>query len=244
MQRLPIIGITLDYETAATYSRYPWYALRENYAGSIAECGGVPFALPHHAEHLETYLGTIDGLVVTGGNFDVSPELYGEAVVSETVTVKDRRTRFEYGMVRGALARNMPIFGICGGQQLLNVVLGGTLIQHIPDMVKSEIRHEQPNPRHEAGHSVKLVEGTQLAGMIGELEIQVNSAHHQAVSRVADGVRVNAVAPDGVIEGIEYPAHPFCIGVQWHPEFFVSVADRTMIQAFVHACTVYRSGLI
>ena len=241
MQRLPTIGITLDHETTPTYSRYPWYALRENYAGSFAECGGVPVALPHHAEHLEAYLSMIDGLVITGGNFDVSPSLYGENIASDTVILKDTRTRFEYGLVKGALARNMPVFGICGGQQLLNVVLGGTLIQHIPDVVESDILHEQPNPRHEAGHSVAIKEGTQLAAILGTRKIMVNSAHHQAVGRVADGVRVNAVAPDGVIEGIEYPAHPFCIGLQWHPEFFVTPADKAVMDAFIGACAAYQS---
>jgi putative glutamine amidotransferase len=181
----------------------------------------------------------IDGLVVTGGNFDVSPALYGEVVVSKTVTLKDARTAFEYGMVQGALARNMPILGICGGQQLLNVVLGGTLIQHIPDVVQSDIQHEQPNPRHEMGHGVQIVSDTQLADIVGRTEIEVNSAHHQAVEKVAAGVRVNAVASDGVIEGIEYPAHPFCIGVQWHPEFFVTSADNNIIGAFVAACEAY-----
>ncbi len=232
----PRIGITMDHEVEQTYSKYPWYALRENYAGSIAEHGGVPIPLPHQVELVETYLAMIDGLVVTGGAFDVSPELYGQAVTSDTVSVKDQRTAFEYGMVRGALARGMPIFGICGGQQLLNVVLGGTLIQHIPDSIESDIEHEQPNPRHEVGHAVELVAGTQLAGIIAETTIMVNSAHHQAVDQVGAGVLVNAVAPDGVIEGIEYPAHPFCIGAQWHPEFLITEADQALYAAFMGAC--------
>jgi putative glutamine amidotransferase len=146
-------------------------------------------------------------------------------------------------MVEGALARTMPIFGICGGQQLLNVVLGGTLIQHIPDVISSDIAHEQPNPRHEAGHTVVVVEGTQLAALMGGgREIAVNSAHHQAVETPAKGVVVNALAPDGVIEGIEVPTHPFCIGVQWHPEFFVTESDRALLEAFVQACGEYGAG--
>jgi putative glutamine amidotransferase len=243
MKHAPTVGITMDYETVATYSKYPWYALRENYAGCIAACGGVPLPLPHHPEYAEVYLGMIDGLMITGGGFDVSPALYGAETLSDTVSVKDTRTAFEYRMVQGALARQMPIFGICGGQQLLNVVLGGTLIQHIPDVVESDIAHEQPNPRHEAGHKVQVVEGTQLAALVGGAgEIAVNSAHHQAVERPANGVVVNARAPDGVIEGIEYPAHPFCIGVQWHPEFFVTQADRALCEAFVGACGEYGAG--
>ncbi len=232
----PRIGITLDYETAATYSRYPWYALRENYVSSVQEVGGIPLPLPHQLSHVDAYLEMIDGLVVTGGNFDVSPELYGQVTSSDTVTLKDTRTSFEWAVTRGALERGMPVLGICGGQQLLNVVLGGTLIQHIPDTVQSDIQHEQPNPRHEAGHAVKVMPNTRLHHIVDKSAIMVNSAHHQAVDAVGHGVVVNAVAPDGVIEGIEYPAHPFCVGVQWHPEFFITNADRRLYRAFIAAC--------
>jgi putative glutamine amidotransferase len=152
-------------------------------------------------------------------------------------TIKDIRTQFEYGMVRGALAKNIPILGICGGQQLLNVVLGGTLIQHIPDhFTTSTIAHEQPNPRHEIGHSVNIIEHTLLSHIIQHPTIHVNSAHHQAVGKIAEGAVINAIAPDGVVEGIEYPAHPFCLGVQWHPEFFVTPADSAIYAAFIAAC--------
>lgn len=235
MPSTPRIGITMDHETVATYSRYPWYALRENYAGRVAEFGGVPIPLPHEVALVETYLELIDGLVITGGAFDVPPEMYGQSVASDTVSLKDRRSAFEYAMTRGALDRGMAVFGICGGQQLLNVVLGGTLIQHIPDVVASDIAHEQPNPRHEAGHEVRVVEGTALARITGGGVIAVNSAHHQAVDAIGQGVIVNAIAPDGVIEGIEYPAHPFCIGVQWHPEFIISEADAALYRAFITA---------
>jgi putative glutamine amidotransferase len=234
---LPRIGITLDHETTPHYSKYPWYALRENYCGSIAEAGGLPLPLPYHSILAGEYLSLIDGLVVTGGNFDVSPEYYGQKTLSDTVSVKNARTAFEYAMVEGALARKIPILGICGGQQLLNVVLGGTLVQHIPDSFPdSPLQHEQPNPRHEVGHSVSITSHTQLHRIITAQHIMVNSAHHQAVDKVADGVVVNATASDGVIEGIEYPAHPFCIGVQWHPEFFITDADRALYHAFIGAC--------
>lgn len=232
----PRIGITMDHETVQTYSKFPWYALRENYAGSVAESGGMPIPLPHQPALIDAYLELIDGLIITGGAFDVPPAMYGASLESDTVTLKDARTAFEFGMTQGALDRGMPILGICGGQQLLNVVLGGTLIQHIPDVVTSDIEHEQPNPRDEAGHSVEIVAGTQLATIIGSESAMVNSAHHQAVDAIGEGVVVNAVAPDGVIEGIEYPAHPFCIGVQWHPEFFITGADNRIYEAFIAAC--------
>ncbi len=238
-QALPTIGITLDYEEAGGYSKYPWYALRDNYCGSVARAGGIPIALPHEAALAEHYLNLISGLVITGGNFDVPPEMYGDHSVHATVTTKPRRSQFEWAVTQGALKRSMPILGICGGEQLLNVILGGTLIQHIPDSIPNALAHEQPNPRHEPGHEVAIVANTLLAKIIGKPTISVNSAHHQAIGIAAPGAVVNARAADGVIEGIEYPAHPFCLGVQWHPEFAITPADDKILQTFVAAALAY-----
>lgn len=237
--KLPLIGFTLDYEEAGGYSKYPWYALRDNYCGSIARHGGAPLALPHEVEAVESYLDALSGLIVTGGNFDVPPEMYGDSSQHAKTSTKPRRSQFEWAITKGALARNMPVLGICGGQQLLNVILGGTLIQHIPDTITNALAHEQPNPRHEVGHEIAIVANTQLYKIIGAPTAQVNSAHHQAVAKVAEGVVINARAPDGVIEGIEYPAHPFCIGVQWHPEFQITKADDAVLEAFMTAARSY-----
>ncbi|MDE3016138.1 MAG: gamma-glutamyl-gamma-aminobutyrate hydrolase family protein, partial [Pseudomonadota bacterium] len=144
MKTCPIIGITLDYEegTPSGYSKMPWYALRENYCGAVSRFGALPLPLPHEVGQVDDYLSIINGLIVTGGAFDVSPELYGESSRHEKVSTKDRRTRFEFAVTRGAIARKLPVLGICGGQQLLNVALGGTLIQHIPDTVQNALEHE------------------------------------------------------------------------------------------------------
>ena len=132
---LPLIGITLDSEPAGGWSKMPWYAVRQNYCAAVAEAGGLPLALPHEPELAPAYLDRIDGLLVTGGAFDVDPALFGAPTKHATVKTKDRRTAFEIAMVKGALDRDLPILGICGGEQLLAVALGGTLIQHIPDEV-------------------------------------------------------------------------------------------------------------
>lgn len=232
----PIIGFTLDYEENGGYSKMPWYAIRENYLSSISMFGAIPIALPHETSLVSHYLDLVDGLVITGGAFDVPPGLYGESTVHESVTTKNRRTDFESAMAKGALAQNKPILGICGGEQLLNVILGGKLIQHIPDTIPNALPHEQPNPRTEAGHTVSIIPGTLLHRITGKDEIPVNSAHHQAVASIGDGVVINSLAPDGVIEGIEYPAHPFCLGVEWHPEYHISPADSKIFAAFVEAC--------
>jgi putative glutamine amidotransferase len=235
MTKRPVIGITLDSEEPGGYSKFPWYALRKNYCGSIAAAGGLPLALPHEPELAESYLDAIDGLVVTGGAFDVDPALFGAATRHDTVKLKARRTEFELAIVQGALKRDMPILGICGGQQLLNVALGGTLVQHIPDEIEAPLAHEQPNPRNEPGHEVEVVDGTLLHRLVGGPRFPVNSAHHQAVKEVAPGCVADAFAPDGVVEGIEAVGKRFVIGVQWHPEFEISPADTALLKAFIEA---------
>jgi putative glutamine amidotransferase len=231
----PVIGLTLDSEPPGGYSKFPWYAIRENYAHAVAEAGGLPILLPHEPDLVQHYLDRIDALIVTGGAFDIDPALFGAGTRHATVTTKDRRTGFEMALTRAALAADRPVLGICGGEQLLNVVLGGTLIQHIPDSVPASLAHEQPNPRDQPGHSVRILPGTRLRDIAGTAEMQVNSAHHQAVEHVASGTIVNAVAPDGVIEGIEAPGYRFCVGVQWHPEFAIDPADRLIFRALIAA---------
>jgi putative glutamine amidotransferase len=234
MSKRPIIGVTLDSEQPGGYSKYPWYALRQNYADAIVAAGGL--ALPHDAALAADYLDRIDALVVTGGAFDVDPALYGDGERHATVTLKQGRTAAEMALTQGALARDLPVLGICGGEQLLAVALGGTLMQHIPDSVADALEHEQPNPRHEPGHPVAVVAGTLLHRIVGATEMQVNSAHHQAVRAPGPHAVVNATAPDSVIEGLEDTRYRFCLGVQWHPEFFIDPGDRRIFDAFIAAC--------
>ncbi len=237
----PVIGLTLDYETPdqavpAGYSRLPWYAIRENYCAAVTEAGALPLPLPHEPDQAEAYVALLDGLIVTGGAFDIDPAIFGADARHPTVTTKDRRTAFEIAATEAALARDLPVLGICGGAQLLNVVLGGTLVQHIPDEIPDALAHEQPNPRDEPGHDVTLVPGSALQRICGTETLPVNSAHHQAPKDMGPGVVVNAVAPDGVIEGLEAPAYRFCLGVQWHPEYAISAGDRAIFAALVAAC--------
>ena len=231
----PLVGITLDSEPAGGWSKFPWYAIRENYTTAVIEAGGLPVMLPHEPDKAAAYLERIDALLITGGAFDVDPALFGAQDRHESVTTKDRRTAFEAAITRGALERDMPLLGICGGQQLLNVVLGGSLIQHIPDEIEAALAHEQPNPRDQAGHDVAISDASLLREICCIETLGVNSAHHQAVKTPGTGVTVNAVAPDGVIEGIEAPDYRFCLGVQWHPEFAISAADQAIFRAFVAA---------
>jgi len=230
----PVIGLTLDAEPPGGYSALPWYALRENYCAAVVRAGGLPLLLPHEVEQADAYLRVIDGLVVTGGGFDIDPAIFGAETRHPTIKTKDRRTQFELAVTRRALSADKPVLGICGGQQLLNVALGGTLIQHIPDEVPGALAHKQANGKA-PGHLVRFTEGTRLRVIAGCAEAPVNSTHHQAVKALAPGLLVDATAPDGIVEGIEDPRRRFCIGVQWHPEYAISEADLRLFAAFIEA---------
>jgi putative glutamine amidotransferase len=232
----PIIGITLDSEEAGGWSPMPWYALRQNYCSVIARHGGLPFTLPHEPDCVKEYIETIDGLLITGGHFDISPTLYGVKEKHAKTSPKEKRTAFEFAITKAAMAKKKPILGICGGEQLINVILGGTLVQHIPDSVPDALEHEQKNPRTQASHSIAIKEGTLLHRITGTKKMSVNSSHHQAVATPGKDVIINCTAPDGVVEGIESTRHPFCLGVEWHPEYEVDKGDTKIIQAFIRAC--------
>lgn len=234
----PVIGITLDSGVGGSYSRYPWYAIRYNYVEAVIAGGGIPLLLPYAYDLLDEYVARIDGLLIPGGFFDICPSYYGETVAHDTVKVQPERTRFEFAVTKLVKEQEKPILGICGGMQLMNVIFGGTLIQHIPDVIQNCLAHEQPNPRHEPGHDVEIVPETLLHRLSNsQIKVAVNSAHHQAVRDVAPGFVVNATASDGVIEGIELNGRSdqFAMGLQWHPEFHISDLDRSIFNHFIKA---------
>ena len=234
MTNRPLIGLTLDCEPPGGWSKYPWYAIRQNYFEAVAAAGGLPVALPHAPEQAGAYLARLNGLIVTGGAFDIDPALYGAAERHATVALKADRTTAELALLQGAMARHLPVLGICGGQQLLAVALGGSLIQHIPDALPTALAHEQKTPHNLPGHGVQILENTLLRRITGRSAMQVNSSHHQAVQTPGRAI-INALAPDGVIEGIEDPEQKFCLGVQWHPEYRVDGGDTAIFMAFVAA---------
>lgn len=236
MTDAPLIGITLDYSESDTYSAFPWYALRADYSESIRVSGGVPIMLPYDIDAIDKYLDTIDGLVLPGGDFDIHPKYYGEKITNSNVSTRDNRTEFEIAICKKALEKKMPILGICAGHQLINVVHGGNIIQHIPDEVESNIAHEQPRPKNVPTHEIVVEEGTKLYSITGKTKYMVNTTHHQAVREPGDDIIVSAKAPDGVIEAIEHAELPFCIGVEWHPEYLACEEDELLMKAFIKAC--------
>ncbi len=220
MTARPRIGLTLDVDEPGRA-----YRLNRTYVEAVLAGGGLPILLPHAPAAAAAYLALLDGLVVTGGAFDVPPELYGEAVRPVCGKLQPERTRFEKDLLEAALAARLPVLGVCGGMQLLNVVRGGTLYQDLP--ADAGVRgHEQPPPKDVPSHDVAVVPGTQLEVLVGPVPLQVNSTHHQAVREPGAGVLVSARAPDGVIEALELPDLPFAVGVQWHPEALLREEPR------------------
>lgn len=230
-----IIGITLDFEERNTYSKFPWYAARKNYSDSISKAGGLPIFIPHNIELISNYLDLIDGLVITGGDFDIDPNLYGENEKHKSVNLKKKRTIFEFKITSLAIKKNMPILGICGGEQLLNVVFGGSLYQHIPDEIKSNINHEQTNPRNQASHHISINKKSKLFSIVKTNKMFVNSAHHQSVKKLGKNLLVSAKSSDGIVEAIEHNSLDFCLGVQWHPEFLIDKKDIEIFKSLIKA---------
>ena len=231
----PLIGITLDEENIETYSKYPLYAVRKNYSESIEIAGGTCIFLSNNLKAINHYLKIIDGLLVTGGDFDIDPKLYGESKKSKKVKTKSNRTDFEFKITSKALKQEIPVLGICGGQQLINVVLGGTLIQHIPDAIQTKINHEQKNPRNQGSHNVYIKKDTNLFKIVRNSKMFVNSAHHQAVDKLGNNLIASAFSDDGIIEAIESRKLNYCIGVQWHPEFLIDERDIKIFRSLVNS---------
>ena len=228
----PIIGITLDSENLNQNSKFPQYIIRKNHLHSIEKYGGIPFPFSHSLINLKEIFSIIDGIIITGGNFDIDPNLYGEKN-NHSRLIKNIRTNFEIKICEMSLKKNIPILGICGGEQLINVCCGGTLIQDIKKYNKDTLEHEQLNPRNETGHSVLINKKTKLFKIINQSKIKVNSAHHQAVNKLGKNLIVSGTSSDGIIESIESLEHSWCIGVQWHPEFLITKADKLIISNFI-----------
>ena len=230
----PIIGITLDNEDQGGYSKFPWYAIRHNYLHSIEKHGGIPFPLFHSNNNIKNIFNLIDGLIITGGNFDINPELYGKKLKKSRI-IKSDRTSFEILICQMCINSSKPILGICGGEQLLNVACGGTLIQDIGTHISQALKHEQTNPRNQTSHSVSIKSKTKIKRIIKNDIIEVNSAHHQAVSELGENLIASGYSSDGIIESVEHIAHKWCIGVQWHPEFLITKEDNLLIKNFIKA---------
>ncbi|MBI3995270.1 MAG: gamma-glutamyl-gamma-aminobutyrate hydrolase family protein [Nitrospirae bacterium] len=237
----PIIGITPDFNSGHTkgfsLQGEPTYFLRARYIDAVQDLGGIPFVLPitDDSKLQAELLRRIDGLLITGSGPDLNPRLYGERRKARFKIMSIQRSAFELGLAKQALKLDRPVLGICGGLQLLNVAMGGSLIQDIATQMRGSLVHQQETVATRASHRVRITHGTRLYKILRTDALKVNSSHHQAPKKIAPGWVVNAVSPDGIIEGLESPRHRFAIGVQWHPEFLYRKdgASRKLFRAFL-----------
>lgn len=240
----PLIGVTTSEVRAAERvtpmpegePRGREMALGLTYLRGIEAAGGLPMVMPPLDEDaIEPLLDRLDGICLSGGP-DLDPIAYNADPHPELGPTEPDLDRFELAVARRADAREMPILAICRGTQALNIVRGGALHQHLPDL-SEEIGHRQQIPGDQTSHPVEVVKGSRLAAALGGTEIDVNSFHHQAIDRVGDGLVVSARAPDGTIEAVEDPSRPFLIGVQWHAETLTHRPPETeLFRRFVDAC--------
>ncbi len=235
MARPRIVGIT---SYARDAKAIPQFSLPCGYVDAIRAAGAVPVILPPGNDSPEVLLDAMDALILAGGG-DIDPGHYGGEPHETIYSVSEERDAFEFGLLRHALARPaLPILCICRGVQVLNVVCGGTLHEHIPDEFGEQVSHRLP-PREASRHHVRVAPGTRLAGILKETAVDACSWHHQAIDRIAPDLEAVAWAEDGVIEGVEHRRHPWCLGVQWHPEMQFGEAP----QGRLFAALVSGSGM-
>jgi len=240
----PLIGVTTSEVRAAERvnltpegePRSREMALGLPYLIGLESAGGLPLVMPPLSEDaIEPLLDRLDGICLSGGP-DLDPATYGARPHPELGPTEPDLDRFELAVARRADAREMPILAICRGTQALNIVRGGALHQHLPE-ISEEISHRQQTPGTEASHPVEIDPASRLAAALEGSEIDVNSFHHQAIDQLGEGLVVSARAPDGTIEAVEDPTRPFLIGVQWHAETLVHRPyEAALFRHFVETC--------
>ncbi|MCL6479247.1 MAG: gamma-glutamyl-gamma-aminobutyrate hydrolase family protein [Peptococcaceae bacterium] len=211
----PLIGITCAWDEDKDM-----ICLGGMYVKAVQAGGGVPLPLACDADEdfVDRISGAIDGLILSGGP-DVDPFFFGEEPLPESREICPRRDASETALARRALAANIPVLGICRGMQVLNIAAGGDIYQDIHSQLNDRlIKHFQQAPRWHPTHEILIRQGTVMASILGPGAVRVNSFHHQAVRKVADGFIVSAQSADGVIEAVEAPGLRFALGIQCHPE--------------------------
>lgn len=226
----PVIGITCYVETARfTVWEMTTALLPYMYVEQVVRAGGQPVLLPPAGDPAPL-VGRLDGLILAGGG-DIDPSRYAATPHDHTGYIRKFRDSAEFGVMGSALEAGLPFLGICRGLQVLNVTLGGSLHQHLPDVVGHE--GHSPAPATYGHLPVEITPGTRLAKILGTAPVTVPHYHHQAIDRLAPGLTPTAHSTDGTIEAIELDAHPFAMAVQWHPE---AADDYALFEALVAAC--------
>ena len=242
MQTRPRIGITMRIEQ--TTNRF---YLGRDYSEAVEAAGGVPLhiSLIPNADYIDSVVAQLDGILLPGSDSDVDPLRYGRQPHPQLGTVQTIKDETDLLVIAAAERKQIPVFAICFGMQVLNVSRGGTLIQDINSQVAGAIKHEQGPPRDRPSHRIRLNENTRLSDIAGSLDAVVNSHHHQAIESTGANLVATAWATDGVVEALEDPRPDrFIVGVQWHPEigWQNDLLSQRLFQAFVNETTRAREA--
>jgi gamma-glutamyl-gamma-aminobutyrate hydrolase PuuD len=231
--RRPVIGIT-TYLTPATFGVWEEDAVLvpAAYVQAVEAAGGRALLVPPSTDAIPETLDALDGLLFSGGS-DLDPETYGQEAHAETNGIVPERDSAEIALLQAALERDMPVLAVCRGSQVLNVALGGDLVQHLPDVVGDE-KHKHTSGVF-ADHNVDVLPGTRIERILGD-HAPVKSHHHQGYGRLGEGLREAARAEDGTVEALEDPSRRFALGVLWHPE---AGEDFALFEALVEEATRY-----
>jgi putative glutamine amidotransferase len=232
----PLIGITTFRVTSKIGLTVQ--GITQAYVEAVRDTGALPVLIPLglNEADLDQLFANLDGLVLTGGG-DLDPASYGADMHPTIYNIDQDRDRIEMHLAHRFIDDAKPFLAICRGMQVLNVALGGDLFTDIEDKHPGGAKHSfwPGYPRDHRAHAVQINEGTRLADIMGEPILEVNSIHHQAVNRLAEGLKATAFSPDGVLEAVELPDHPFGLGVQWHPEALMDVPSTRLFEALVAA---------
>lgn len=218
----PLIGITTYHRDERGYIQLP-----AQYADAVRRAGGIPLLIQPGEPRMDELMNLLDGLILSGGG-DIDPAFYSDSEHAQVYWVNRERDQFEIDLVKCSLDSEKPTLCICRGMQVLNIALGGSLIQHIPDVIEDAVAHREATP-DSAWHEITVNPKSRLASIMGTNNVTTASRHHQAIGVLAPGLEVVGRAPDGVIEAVEFPDKPNIIAVQWHPE--LTAAQDTSQQA-------------
>jgi putative glutamine amidotransferase len=233
----PVIGLTTS--RMPNPSRQPAFGTSVPYPKSVADAAGLPVLIPLNLSDgdLDLLLTRVDGILFTGG-YDIDPRQYGNQPHPKVEGVDANRDRVEIHLVQAMIHQGKPFFGICRGCQVINIALGGSLYEDLPEQFPGDVQHDNhDHPRNYLAHNIDVISDTHLSQILAVTTTGVNSLHHQGIYKLAAGLQSSALAPDGLVEAFEVVNYPFGLAVQWHPEELQEHASmRSLFQAFVQSC--------